>query len=73
MVIAPIVTAYVIYNERDKREMKNKASTIVCKQEIEHLIDIKNAPQSVRQEEIKEDIQRLERKLDKILDKLSGV
>lgn len=69
--IGPVFLAYLAWNERDKRDMKHKLADTVTKKEAEHIHEVLSAPNRVRTQEIKEDIKRIETKLDKILENMS--
>ena len=72
-VLMPILVAYVGYNERDKSMMKQKLDQTHSKSETEHLIELKNKPIEVLQQEACKDIQRCNDKLDKIEDMLRSM
>lgn len=71
-VVLPLLIAYVGYNEKDKRSMRKTIQETAPKSEIEKLIDLRMQVHQVEIREIKEDLARIERKLDKLLDRLSS-
>lgn len=69
-VLLPIILAYIGYNERDKVHMRSRVDTMMTTEEVEKMIDLKTATQQVQIQDIKDDLIRIESKLDKVLDKL---
>lgn len=65
-IIIPLIIAYAGLNERDKSIMKDKLSNTLNKDEVEHLIELKNKPMEVLQIEAAKDIKQCNDKLDKI-------
>lgn len=70
--IIPIVLFYVGFLERRFSMISHRANQGLKKDEVEHLVDLKQASVQVRQEEIKEDLHRIESKLDRLLEKLAS-
>lgn len=75
-ILSPIVLAYVGYNERSKSEMRDRVSKLIEREEASKLIDMKQKSLEVllgeQKEDIydtREDIRRLEEKIDKLLSK----
>lgn len=66
----PLAAAYIAWNERDKKLMKQQLNRTLCKKEVEHLIDLKNLPQEILQVETAKDIKEIKEKLDKLHDRL---
>ncbi len=69
-VILPILVTYMGYNERDKAAMKKELRDTYSKDNTEHLIDLKNKPIEVLQQETIKDVKEVGTKLDKIEDLL---
>lgn len=72
-ILVPILFGYVGYNERDKSVMKSKLDKTYTKSESEHLMNLKNKPIEVLQQEAAKDIKRCNDKLDKIEDMLRSM
>lgn len=69
-ILIPAIIAYALYNERDKNRVKNKIDKTYLKEDIEKIIDLKMRSRDVQIENIEDNLQRIEAKLDKIIDKL---
>lgn len=69
--LVPCLLCYIGYNEKDKFSMKNKVEKTIEKDDIEKLIDLKMVVHQVEISGIKEDLRRIESKLDKLLDNLN--
>ena len=67
-IVLPILVAYVGYNERDKSSMKHTINKTLDQDKTEHLIDLKNRPMEIMQQEAAKDIKECNTKLDKIED-----
>jgi hypothetical protein len=67
-IVVPVLLGYIGYNERDKGTMKQKMDKTLCKNEVEHLIDLKNKPMEVLQNETSDDVKECKLKLDKLED-----
>lgn len=70
-ILIPILLCYIGYNEKDKSSMKTKVEKTVEKDDIEKLIDIKMMVHQVEIRDIKDDLRRIEGKLDKLIDSLN--
>ena len=70
-IIVPVVLGYIAWNERDKKVMREKIQQKIDKDEAKELMDLKIAPVNVRSQEIKENLIKIETKINRILDKLS--
>lgn len=70
--LVPALLCYIGYNEKDKMSMKTKVEKTSAKEDIEKLIDLKMVVHQVEIRDIKEDLRRLESKLDKVLDLLNN-
>lgn len=66
-ILAPLLFGYVAYNERDKIMIKNKLERA---QETVHEVKSEAAVLSSRQDDVKEDLKRIEKKLDALLEVL---
>ncbi len=66
MVSVPIIATWVGFVEVRLSKMMQKPD----RSEVENLVDMYQEPMEVMQKELKEDIRRLEQKLDKMIDKL---
>ena len=71
-VLLPVMLCYIGFNERDKMSMKTKIENTSPRNDIEKLIDMKMQVHQVQIQDIKEDLERIEAKLDTILDRLVG-
>jgi hypothetical protein len=76
-VFLPLILGYLAYNEKDKSSMKQRLHKTLCKQEVEHLIDLKLEVVHLQHSELKDDLERLETmmhildsKIDKLIEKL---
>lgn len=70
--ITPIVVFYLGTLERRLSTMKHELNQTMAKEEVRQLIEDKQEPLHLEQREIKEDLHRIERKLDTLLDRLTG-
>lgn len=70
-ILATILVGYITYNEREKSTMKRELNKTLCKKEVEHLIDLKAAPEKVMLAEISKDIKSLQLKLDELSKQLN--
>ncbi len=66
------MAAYVIWNEKSKMNLSNRMKEGVSKQELESALRHLREIHSIEMREVKHDINSLERKIDKVLDKLLG-
>ncbi len=71
-VILPVLLAYIGYNEHDKVSIKNDVDKTMSKEEVEQFVDLKIEPHNVQIQDIKADLDKIDSKLDKVLDKLSA-
>lgn len=69
-VVLPVVLCYIGFNERDKSVMKYKLDNSISKLDVEKLIDIKIAVHQVQIQDIKDDLVRIESKLDMLLERM---
>lgn len=69
-ILIPAILTYVGYNERDKMIQKQKLSVMLPKDDVQTLVEKGNEVHAVEIREIHKDINRLEVKIDKILDRL---
>ncbi len=70
-ILIPVVLCYIGFNEKDKSMIKTKVDKSLPKDDIERLIDLKMKVHQVQIQDIKEDLNRIESKLDLILNKLA--
>jgi hypothetical protein len=70
-ILIPLIVGYITYNERDKMNLKNKSMSVMQKDEIEKLIDLKLAVSQVQILSIKDDLDRIEDKIDKLIDRMN--
>jgi hypothetical protein len=70
-ILIPLIVVYITYNERDKMNLKNKSMSVMQKDEIEKLIDLKLAVSQVQILSIKDDLDRIEDKIDKLIDRMN--
>lgn len=70
-VIYPLVIVYLGWNEKDKMSMKSKIYQLPEREEIVELIDLKMSGTHIETRELKENLRRIEGKLDKIIDKMT--
>lgn len=68
--VAPAACAYILYNEKHIMKLQGKIDMTATKVEIEHLIDLKLQVRDLEIKGLKEDLHRIELKLDKLIDKL---
>lgn len=71
-ILIPILLGYVAYNEKDKTNMKQKIEVTSPKTDVENLIDLKMQRHQVEIASIKEDLKRIETKLDRLIDRLAS-
>ena len=69
-VLLPVLLCYIGFNERDKSMMKAKSDTYMPKADVEKMIDMKLEVHNVQIQDIKDDLDRIETKLDMILERL---
>jgi hypothetical protein len=69
-ILLPVILFYIGFNERDKLNMKLKLEKTSVKEEVEKLIDLKMNVHQVQIQDIKDDLHRIETKLDVVLEKL---
>lgn len=75
LIIVPAITTvvgYIVYNERDKINMKLKTHVLLDSDEAEKLIDYKIEGHKIEIRELKSDVEEIKVKLDKIIDILSS-
>ena len=71
-VLLPVMLCYIGFNERDKGTMRTKIENTSPKNDVEKLIDMKMQVHQVQIQDIKEDLERIEAKLDTILARLAS-
>lgn len=69
-ILLPIVLAYVGYSEKDRYDMRQKMYKLIEREEAQNLIDLKMESSKNEIKDLKEDLNRIEDKLDKILDRM---
>lgn len=69
-VMIPTILTYIGYNERDKMIHRQKVLQTLPRDDIERLVDKSKEVHGVEIREIKSDIDRLESKIDKMIDLL---
>lgn len=60
--------AVIAYLFHKLRKIENKSETILSRKEIKELVHSEIAPMKVRQEDLKEDLARIEKKLDILIE-----
>jgi len=70
-VIATVVVPFGVYVVREISMVKERLADKMSNAEVEKLIDLKQQVLDVRQQELKDDLTRIENKIDRLLDKLT--
>ena len=70
-IIATITAAWLGSTEWRLRTMQNKLAETATRKETQELIDLKQEALKALQREIKEDIQRVEQKIDRLIERQS--
>jgi ubiquinone biosynthesis protein UbiJ len=67
-IIVSIVSAWFGLLEYRMRKMQNKLDKCLTDEQTDKLIDLKQEPIKSKQDDVKEDIKRVEAKLDKLIE-----
>jgi len=70
-VIVTVVIPFGVYVVREISIVKERLAEKPSNAEVEKLIDLKQQVLDVRQQELKDDLTRIENKIDRLLDKLT--
>lgn len=68
LIISSVLGVWISSQEWRFRQMQSKLNKSLEKKEIEHLIDIKTEYTRRHQDDVKDDIKRLEKKIDKLVE-----
>ncbi len=69
-VLLPVMLCYIGFNERDKINMKSKLEHMVSKDDMEKFIDMKMMVHQVQIQDVEDRLERMEVKIDTIIDRL---
>lgn len=67
--LIPVLLAYVGYNERSKSKMDQRLQKAISREDLERAVHQSKEIQQIQHADTKEDIKRLEKKIDRLLER----
>lgn len=71
-VLVPLIISYLVYIHKSLKEVDARLDNRYSKRETEHMIDLKLQPINDRTIMLEDRLERLERKIDRILEAVHG-
>lgn len=68
-ILIPCALAYIGYNERSKSKMDQRLRKAISRADLERTVQQAKEIQHIQHEDTKEDIKRLEKKIDRLLER----